>query len=96
VHARSCLVTSLAECSLLFGSLSRTNLVVGTVREVLLERPNNRQLTKLDVECFLPTGSKLKTLPIESFKAGYPLDIEKAPSSKLGFDPQGGDGPRTE
>jgi hypothetical protein len=96
VHARASLVTSLVEFSRLFGSLARTKFVAGTVREVLPERPNNRQLTKLDVEWFLPTGSKLKTLPIASCKAGDPLDVEMAPSSKVGGEPQVGDEPRIE
>jgi hypothetical protein len=96
VHARASLVTSLAECSRLFGSLARTKVVAGTVREVLLERPNNRQLIKLDVEWFLPTGSKQKTLPIASFKAGNPLNVEMAPSSKVGGAPQVDDEPRIE
>jgi Transposase IS4 len=96
VHARASLVTSLAECSRLFGSNARTKVVAGTVREVLLERPNNRQLTKLGVEWLLPTGSKLKTLPIASCKAGDVQDMEKASLSKVGGEQQSGDVLQTE
>jgi hypothetical protein len=96
VHARASLVTSLAECSRLFGSNARTKVVAETVREVLLERPSNRQLTKLGVEWLLPTGSKLKTLPIASCKAGDVQDMEKASLSKVGGEQQSGDVLQTE
>jgi hypothetical protein len=82
VHAKATAITSLAECCRLFGSLSKTATVAGSVQDVIIERPNNRAQVWLQVEWELPSGPNTKEVLAMNVKSGDP---PSSPSSPVGI-----------